>query len=772
MTRHHPYRNQQTPRRHVVILALFSFVVLLTLLGGLLFYQDQARTYRAEASRVLESVAELKAAQLDQWRAERLADASLLAADPQFVTAVGKYLASPEPSLAAAVRERLDLHRRDGSFDTVTLLGSDLEALISTDDRIDAVHDMAAVAAGSAERTGSSVMTDFHRENPQGEPEMHVVQAVRSESGMQGTVVAYIVMTSRTRTHLDGILGEWDTHWASAETQLAMQDGDEMVILHDLRFDPDAALNLRIPLERKNSPAVQALADPNGVFEGVDYRGERVLAAARPVEGTDWRLIVKMDIEEAYARLNDRLLLIVVVTSFLAISSAGTAALLWRHWSARMYKGRYEAERDRAWLREVIARSVNEIYVFRPDDLRFTFVNDGAVENLGYTRDELLSMTHADLIVWDAEDPSSSTVIGRDVISGRDTIVLEAEHRRKDGTTYPVETHLQLVDSEGIRSYLAIAIDITERKAAERELELYRAHLEEVIEVRTRELAAVNEELDAMNEELAASNEELSATNDELKVALRSLSVLNRELASANSGLEEATQAKSRFLANMSHELRTPLNSVIGFSGLMLQGMAGELSAEQHTQIGMINKAGRHLLALINDVLDLSKVEAGKEYVHAGEIDPGALVTEIIELLRPQVEGRNLDLELHLDATLPAFFSDLGKVRQVLLNLIGNAVKFTEIGRIDVRVEHRGAMLAFIITDTGPGIKLGDLPRVFDAFSQVEHPDGRKPQGTGLGLKISREYAHLLGGELTVQSEVGRGSTFTFVVPVEPPVAG
>lgn len=759
--------NEWTSPHQRVLLGLFACVVVLTLLGGWFFYRDQARTYRSEASRVLESVAELKAAQLDQWRDERLADASLLAGDPQFAAAVSAYLSHPAPALRSAVRERLDLHRADGEYESVVLVGPDMGVLLGAGDALLTSRAEVAAAAQEAVQTGLPAMTEFARVDQRGEPEVHVVAAVRPPVAMEGDAVAFVVMTARTRAQLDPVLSEWDTHWASAETQLVTREGDDMLILHDLRFDADAALRLRIPLARADSPAVQALANPRGVFEGTDYRGERVLAAARAVPGTDWRLIVKMDITEAYAHLNDRLRLVIVVTAFLVISAAGAAALMWRHQRANEYRERYETELDRAWLREVIARSVNEIYVLRPEDLRFTFVNDGAVDNLGYTREELLSMTHADLCVWNGDDPAS-TVLGREMSSGRYTTVLEAEHRRKDGTTYPVEIHLQLVESAGVWSYLAIAIDITGRRAAQRELDRYRAHLEEVIEVRTRELHAANEELDAMNEELAASNEELSTANAELKAALRSLSVLNRELASANRELEEATQAKSRFLANMSHELRTPLNSVIGFSGLMVQGMAGELTEEQHIQAGMINKAGRHLLALINDVLDLSKVEAGKDQVRLGVVEPGLLVAEIAELLRPQVEERGLTLGIDLGAGLPELRSDAGKVRQILFNLVGNAVKFTDSGRIDIRVEVQGANLAFIVRDTGPGIAPDDLSHVFEAFSQIEQADKRKPQGTGLGLKLSREFAHLLGGEIVAESEVGRGSTFTFVVPLQP----
>lgn len=258
---------------------------------------------------------------------------------------------------------------------------------------------------------------------------------------------------------------------------------------------------------------------------------------------------------------------------------------------------------------------------------------------------------------------------------------------------------------------------------------------------------------------------------DELEAQQQNLEALvearTAELVAANAELREATAAKSDFLASMSHELRTPLNSIIGFSDILHRGMAGDLSEEQERQIGMINRSGKHLLGLINDVLDLAKIEAGKTELHLTLVDVSALVLDAVEMVRPLAESKGLGLSVNIEGSAWELRSDADKIRQILLNLVSNAVKFTNSGGVTVTMARPDDFTFLIaIADTGHGIAESELKRIFDAFSQIRTTDAVMPAGTGLGLSISREFAHLLGGEITVQSEIGVGSTFTLVLPV------
>lgn len=242
------------------------------------------------------------------------------------------------------------------------------------------------------------------------------------------------------------------------------------------------------------------------------------------------------------------------------------------------------------------------------------------------------------------------------------------------------------------------------------------------------------------------------------------------ELRRAKEAAEEADRAKSDFLARMSHELRTPLNSIIGFASVMRKNRSGALEEREVQLLERIRASGLHLLDLINDVLDLAKVEAGRMELEIERVDVGRLVDETVDQLQGQVAERDVELVARIPDGLEPIFTDRGKLRQVLINLVGNAVKFTAEGRITVEVATEGdtkvpARLA--VRDTGIGIPEEKLEQIFDTFRQADTGTARRYGGTGLGLAISRTLCDLMGYELTAESEPGTGSTF-WIAPTRP----
>jgi signal transduction histidine kinase len=275
-----------------------------------------------------------------------------------------------------------------------------------------------------------------------------------------------------------------------------------------------------------------------------------------------------------------------------------------------------------------------------------------------------------------------------------------------------------------------------------------------------------NERSSLMVEEIDRRREmqvELSRHRDELEVLVEERTM---GLEAANAELRDANAAKDRFLANMSHELRTPLNSIIGFTGVMRQGLAGPLTEEQSRQLGMVARSSRHLLALIDQVLDHARIEAGQESLDVTTFPLLGLVREAAEEIEPLAQAKGLEVVVD-DSRVPEgahVTTDRGKVKQILLNLAGNAVKFTESGRIVVRSELDGDDVRLTVSDTGVGIHDDELAAVFDEYRQVMSHDGAKPLGTGLGLTVSRRLARLLGGDIEVRSELGVGSEFSVTV--------
>jgi two-component system sensor histidine kinase BarA len=258
----------------------------------------------------------------------------------------------------------------------------------------------------------------------------------------------------------------------------------------------------------------------------------------------------------------------------------------------------------------------------------------------------------------------------------------------------------------------------------------------------------------------------LMSMQEQLKGANVELDHKVDELARTNLALYESNRLKSDFLATMSHELRTPLNSVLGFSELLLANP--QLPEKMRRWAGNIQSSGKQLLALINDLLDLAKIEAGKMEVKPEVVSLADLADGLLTLHRPLAEKKNIDLRAVINPAVPSARQDPGKLRQILSNLLSNAVKFTpEGGRVLLQAEADGDDLVLTVADTGVGIAPEDQELVFEKFRQAASPMTREYEGTGLGLSIVRELSKLLGGDVTLKSEVGRGSTFTMRLPRE-----
>jgi PAS domain S-box-containing protein len=370
--------------------------------------------------------------------------------------------------------------------------------------------------------------------------------------------------------------------------------------------------------------------------------------------------------------------------------------------------------------RFLFERNPVPLLIYDTETFRFLAVNEAFVKQYGFSIDEVLAMQLTDLYPDEEKDAIVKVAQG---LQGH-AYAGEWHHIRKDGSVISIIATSHDLDYMGHEARIAVVTDITDRKLAEIELDKYRKHLERMVEERTAEL----------------------------------------EIAKLKA--ESADQLKSAFLATMSHELRTPLNSIIGFTGMLLQELPGSLNDEQKKQLRMTQKSGRHLLSLINDILDLSKIEAGQLNLNTDWFIISDVIQNVIDLSKPFAISKNLLLSATVDPEIPEITSDQIRVQQVIINLVNNALKFTEAGSVKVEALKKGTHLVIRVIDTGIGIEASKIDGLFKPFIQIDTGVARKHEGTGLGLSISKKLMTMLGGTISVESIPEKGSIFAIELPL------
>ena len=419
------------------------------------------------------------------------------------------------------------------------------------------------------------------------------------------------------------------------------------------------------------------------------------------------------------------------------------------------------------WLAAIVDSSDDAI-IGKTLDTIIRSWNTGATRIFGYEPHEIIGKSVYTLIPPDRHD-EEPVIVGR-LSRGERIDHFETVRVRKDGTLVDVSLSVSPIrDRDGrIIGAAKIARDITDAKRlqkAERELNEQLQELATELEQQVEEAQSLQEELEQTNEELMRSLTDVEESR-ELALAAREQALESRRQAErARAEAEKANAAKSEFLANMSHELRTPLNAIAGYVDLLELEIRGTLNPEQRQDLVRIKKSQRTLLRLIEDVLNFAKLESGRLEFHYEPVDMNEFLATLEQFVAPRLGQKRLGYRLEACRSDAVIALDRDKVEQIMLNLLSNAVKFTDSGEIVVRCDVDRARVHIHVCDTGRGIREDLRESIFEPFVQGDPSLTRTAEGTGLGLSISRQLARAMGGDISIQSELGHGSVFTLTLP-------
>ncbi|QWV99129.1 response regulator [Geomonas nitrogeniifigens] len=588
--------------------------------------------------------------------------------------------------------------------------------------------------------------------------------------------------------------------------------------LVELRGIPNAVLKVKLT----GKPAVMAAGGQSGLAQTTDYRGVDVLSAYSHIPRTGWGLVCKQDSSEVFAPIRHALYVTYGIAALISLLVWGFALKLAGGISAPLVKlsetanelgaGHYEARIESEGTLEQISLAAS--FNAMADTLQMKMAAQQGLARLSEHLVDAVSLDDffkkllpafvdvtgarmATAFVQDGEGDGFAPVhaIGADCgrmrrysrsqLEGELGILLTSRRITRFspgpageglrfvtpfGEIVPAELVTVPVDTDGeLHAFVSLASEHPFPLWVHDTLEMVRVPLGSAFSrvVAAEDVRRLASELAIKNAELVQQSEELVQQSTELAQQSDELVRRNRVLDQQKQLLEEATRLKSEFLSNMSHELRTPLNSVLALSRVLAVQGAERLSEEERGYLGIIEKNGKHLLSLINDILDLAKIESGRLDLFLESVDPAKVAAEVVDSLAVLAREKGIALSLVAPDAFPPMRIDVKKLRQMLQNLVGNAVKFTAQGSVTVRLEARDRELFFEVKDTGIGIAPQYLESIFHEFRQADGSTSRSYEGTGLGLAIVKKSALLLGGDVGVTSELGQGSVFTLRLPLE-----
>ena len=782
-----------------------------------IIYTQRVRLAKELLFDKLSAVTSLRLEQINTSLDNIVKDASTLASGHSVLVATRALSQAPDAAEQSAGKDGLVLLQGyQASYDSVadvSIVAQNGTVLLSTDRNRVGTRTAKPELVVSAVRDLTPMLSEAYPFGAEGSPIIEIAAPIKSAEHV-GTDAA-LVIRYNLRKLFHSITDNRTGMGQTGETVLVNRDG---MPLNDLRGLPNSILKVKL----KGKPAQMAAQGQSGIAQTTDYRGVEVLSAFAHIPRTGWGVVCKQDAKEVFAPINTVLYATYGVSALISLLACIFAFRLARSISAPLVElasaageigaGDYDARIVPEGTQEQIALAAS--FNAMADTLQLKLdaqhglarISERLVtaEDLGDFFEKLLpvfmAVTGAKMAVafveeFDAEwfvpvhaigaDSAQMRKYSRTSLEGELGVILWSGSVSSFcpsqaggslrfvtcfGEVVPAEILTVPVAIDGeIRAFVSLACEKPFAAKVHETLEMVRMPLGSAFArvLSGEDVRRLAGELAIKNAELTQQSEELVQQSTELAQQSEELSRRNRVLDLQKQQLEEATRLKSEFLSNMSHELRTPLNSVLALSRVLSVQGATRLTEDERGYLSIIERNGRHLLSLINDILDLAKIESGRQDIFHETVALEKLAAEIVDGLAVLAREKGISLSLLPQRDLPAAVTDVKKLRQILQNLIGNAVKFTAQGGVTVRLRAEADQFLVEVEDTGIGIEPQYLDSIFQEFRQADGSTSRSFEGTGLGLAIVKKTARLLGGDVTVSSEPGQGSLFCLRLPLD-----
>lgn len=809
------------------LLFWFLFLSLSPLLIGIVTtYYHQKKAIEQETIHKLTAIRDLKVQQLEQWIEDRNGDLRTIAGDYEIRVLEGifeKNIKSSEDiekiNIARELLKRIN--RNYGDYEEIFIIGAnteviELSSVVSSEGDNKSQDPYFTVPM----KTGDIYIKDIYYSNTTGSPQMSFsipIFCLEHNKDIIGILVARINLQESLYKLLLNRVGLGET----GETLIVNED---VIALNELRWYENAPLNLKISAES----AERAAQGKTGITVTKDYRGEEILAAYTYIPEVGWGFVTKQDTNELNKPISSLLVnyailflissLIVLIIVFWLIKriskpildiSAATQKIKAGDYTVRTYVNSQDELASLAESINEMTASINsrEITQKAVTDISDVMIGKSSMQDFGSELlKKLMEITGANMSTFyilneltseyehfasvganekllqpfssDNPEGEFGNALSQNSIYYLRNIPENTKFKYKttagEATPQEMITIPILVDNivvaiislVNIQKFNKECYDILKQSWQSINSSYSSLMSSERTTILAEQLFSNNQKLEAQTEELQDQAEELQDQATELQHTSEELQEQNLELSLQRKQVEAANSLKSEFLSNMSHELRTPLNSIMALSRVLIMQAKDRLTEEENNYLEIIERNGKRLLSLINDILDLSKIEAGKMEIIAEPMSIGSLLFTIKENMQTTSMQKGVAITLSLPNDLPKVETDEARLYQVLTNIISNAVKFTEKGSVDIVVKHDNENVIVEVKDTGIGISKDVLPHIFDEFRQADGSSSRQFEGTGLGLAIGNKMIKILGGKIDAISKLGEGSVFTITLPI------